>query len=495
MSRPLDVLFLHPNASNLIYQNLSFKYSAIEPPIWAALLAKHCNIKGFNVELMDCEALHQTDDEALYHIKNLKPKLIVFVIYGQQPSASTQNMEGAIRLAKVIKQYSPYQKILFVGGHISALTEEVMRENSCVDFACQNEGVYTISTLLQTDLKTLSQLTSVPGLVFRYEDNIIKNVPGILVPQEKLEFDLPGMFWDLLPMKHYRTSLWHSYSNNSERQPFASVYTSLGCPFSCQFCCINSPFGGSSFRYWNPEFMIKEFDLLAERGIKNIKIADEMFVMNVNHFMKLCQLIIDRGHKFNIWAYARVDITKEQYLETLKKAGVNWLALGIESGNKSVRKNVIKGRFDDIDIRSVVKKIQSYNINVMGNYIFGLPEDSLETMQETLDLALEMNTEACNMYSAMAYPGSKLHTQAKELGWKLPKTYSGYSQHAYDIQPLPTKYLSAEQVLKFRDEAWMKYHTNPAYLELLKQKFGQKAVEETKESTQIQIKRKILEVS
>ena len=209
--------------------------------------------------------------------------------------------------------------------------------------------------------------------------------------------------------------------------------------------------------------------------------------------MKLCQMIIDRGYKFNIWCYSRVDTVKEHYLETLKKAGVNWLALGIESGNTRVRKDVTKGRFEDVDIRDVVRKIRSHGINVIANYIFGLPEDDQASMQTTLDLAIEMNTEEANFYSAMAYPGSPLYGQAKQSGWKLPGTYVGFSQHSYEAQPLPTKYVSAREVLAFRDNAWMEYHTHPAFLNLLKEKFGQVAVDETLKSTQIKLKRKILE--
>src|SRR3989338_2743888 len=114
-------------------------------------------------------------------------------------------------------------------------------------------------------------------------------------------------------------------------------------------------------------------------------------------------------------------------------------------------------------------------------------------MQMTLDLAFELNTEMANFYSAMAYPGSPLYGIAKEKKWKLPETYAGFSQHSYDTQPLPTKYLSAQEVLAFRDEAWMKYHTNPRFLNLLKEKFGQTAVDETLRSTKIKLRRKILE--
>ena len=398
-----------------------------------------------------------------------------------------------------LRQEAPEIKILFVGGHIAALPREVMERHAFVDFVCQNEGVYTISNLLRTNLR--NKLEKVDGLGYRQDGEIRLNKPSVIVAKADLVTELPGVPWKMLPMDRYRTALWHALPNNAERQPFAALYTSLGCPMKCSFCMINiinrqeNEFsdGSAVFRYWDPEFIIRDFDTFAKMGIKNIKIADELFVLNQNHFMKLCEMIIERGYDFNIWCYSRIDTVKEKYLETLKKAGVNYLALGIESGNTKVRKDVTKGRFEDVDIRDIVRKIREHGINVAANYIFGLPEDDLASMQTTLDLALEMNTEMANFYSAMAYPGSPLYGTAKQQGWKLPDRYEGFSQHSYYTQPLPTKYLSAEEVLAFRDAAWMKYHTNPAFLDLLRKKFGEAAYEQTVNSTKIQLKRKILE--
>ncbi|MDE2010060.1 MAG: cobalamin-dependent protein [Candidatus Omnitrophica bacterium] len=507
--KQLDVLFVHANASHQIYQDLAQDFSAIEPPIWAGLLANHCRLKWFSVDILDCEALHLSEEESAKRIAGAHARLVCFVVYGQQPSASSQNMAGATSLADAVKRLAPEAKILFVGGHVAALPREVLQRHSSIDFVCQNEGVYTISNLLRTNLK--DELHKVDGLGFRatasvgqsdrQSAGVILNKPSAIVAKADLPAELPGIAWDLLPFKNYRTALWHSYPNNSVRQPFAALYTSLGCPMKCSFCMINIinrqeneySDGSAVFRYWEPQHIIKEFDHFASQGITNIKIADELFVLRADHFLKLCELIIQRGYKFNIWCYSRVDTVKDQYLDILKKAGVNWLALGIESGNSKVRKDVTKGRFDDVDIRGVVAKIRDHGINVIGNYIFGLPEDDLDSMQMTLDLAMEMNTEEANFYSAMAYPGSPLYGLAKKEGWKLPSSYAGFSQHSYEGQPLPTKYLSAEQVLAFRDEAWMKYHTSEKFLGLLKQKFGTPAVEETLKSTRIKLKRKILE--
>jgi anaerobic magnesium-protoporphyrin IX monomethyl ester cyclase len=501
MSKKLDVLFVHPNGAPIIYQELSKTYSAIEPPIWAALLANNARANGWNTQLIDCEAEQLNASESAEVIGSYNPKLVAIVIYGQQPSASTQNMAGTRALLAEIRASHGHLKTVLIGLHPSAVSRQTLSEEQ-TDFVCQGEGVHTVNALLSINMNDTSQLATVPGLWYREDGKIRCTKPAPIIAQEALEKELPGMAWDLLPMDKYRTSNWHAMTNGNDRTPFASLYTSLGCPFRCSFCCINAPFGNNNlenwdtarnkFRYWDPEYIIKEFDQFHKMGIRNIKIADEMFVLYKDHFMRLCELIHERGYDFNIWAYSRIDTVKEEYLETLKKAGVNWLALGIESGNTAVRKDVTKGKFTDVNIRDLVDRVQNAGISVIGNYIFGLPEDTIETMEDTLSLSMELNCEFSNYYSAMAYPGSKLYLEALKEGWELPDTYVGYSQHSYETQPLPTNHISAAEVLKFRDESFLKYYKNPKYLDMIEERFGNNTRSGIEEMTKIKLKRKIL---
>ena len=70
--------------------------------------------------------------------------------------------------------------------------------------------------------------------------------------------------------------------------------------------------------------------------------------------------------------------------------------------------------------------IRNHDIYVAGNYLFGLPEDNYETMQQTLDLAIELNTTHANFYPVMALPGSSLYNISVQNGWQLPDSYAGY---------------------------------------------------------------------
>jgi radical SAM superfamily enzyme YgiQ (UPF0313 family) len=175
-----------------------------------------------------------------------------------------------------------------------------------------------------------------------------------------------------------------------------------------------------------------------------------------------------------------------------KQAGINWLALGIEAGNQMVRQEVSKGSFKDVNIRDVCRLVQSSDINIISNYIFGFPEDTLDTMQETLDLALELNTEMANMYPCQALPGSPIHQEALRSGWSLPNNYEGYAFLSYEAKPLPTRHCSAQEVLRFRDQAWNTYFTNQTYLELVENKFGPAQRKNVEAMARVKLKRQLL---
>lgn len=505
MNRSLDVLFVNADSSAAAYQDLSKDFSAIEPPTWALLLAQACRSKGFGVNILDCGAERLTEEQSVKRIEEMPARLVCFVVYGQNPNSGTTNMIGATSLARKLKASKPETKTCFVGSHTSALPMEVIALKE-VDFILLNEGVYALQNLLRTDLS--SKLDQVKGIGHKQNGFPVLNPPEIVVPNDKMDTDMPGYAWDLLPYKNkpldlYRAHFWHAEFNHDYRTPFASVYTSLGCKFKCDFCMINIvnrtdnadgvvSANSPNMRFWSPQFMVKEFEKLATMGAKTIRISDEMFFLNKNYYEPLLDGLIERQLDLRMWTYSRIDTVRPQYLEKFRKAGINWLALGVEAGNQNVRTEVSKGSFKDVNIREVIKTVRDSGMYVISNYIFGFPEDTHDTMQETLDLAMELNTEMANMYPCQALPGSPLYYTAKQNGWKLPSTLGGYAFLSYDSEPLPTKHLTAAQVLKFRDEAWRKYFTNPTYLQTVEKTFGLQQRKNVEAMASIKLKRKLL---
>ena len=460
--------------------------------------------------IVDCDAERLSLEATVRRVQDVKPRLIVMVLYGQNPNSGTTSMIGAITLADALKQAGVGAPICLVGSHISALPKEVLAEES-VDLVLLNEGVYALHNLLRSDLK--HDLPSIKGIGYKRSNGAagptaILNPPERTVPQSHMDVDLPGYAWDLLPCKErpldlYRAHFWHAGFNHGARTPFAAIYTSLGCQFGCDFCMINivnrvdnddhiNASHSRQMRFWSPSWVAREMRKLADLNVRALRISDEMFFLNRKYYAPLLERCIAEDYGFNMWAYSRVDTVRPAALEAFRRAGITWLALGIEAGNQVVRQEVSKGSFKEVNIREVCRLISQSDINVISNYIFGFPDDTIGTMQETLDLALELNTEMANMYPCQALPGSPMYHMARRNGWKLPDSYEGYAFLSYESEPLRTKYLSSADVLRFRDDAWQRYFKHRPYLEKVEARFGVEERRNVEDMTRIRLKRKLL---
>jgi radical SAM superfamily enzyme YgiQ (UPF0313 family) len=270
----IDIVLVKPGNQKKLYGELSaFNLTAIEPPFWAALLAAVLLQKGYSVELIDAEVMNWTPAETAEKIQELNPLLVAIMVSGTNPSASTMNMSGAHSILECLNDIAPQIKTLLAGLHPSALPGRTLRDER-VDFVCQGEGIETLPRLIEA-LKTKTGDLKIDGLWYKVEGQIVSNPRPKLV--ENLG-QLPMPAWHLLPMDKYRAHNWHCFDDIDHRQPYGVVYTSLGCPFRCSFCCINALFGKSGIRLRSPKRVIEEIDFLVSKfGIKNIKILDEMF--------------------------------------------------------------------------------------------------------------------------------------------------------------------------------------------------------------------------
>lgn len=486
----IDIAIVNPGDRKQVYQGLSNGLSAVEPPYLAASMAAYLGGLGFSAEVLDANALELTPAETASRVREMAPLLAAVLVYGHQPSASTQNMTIAGKVCRALREEGV---LTALGGlHPSALPKRTMEEEAA-HMVIEGEGQYTVTELLSALKSGARDYSSIPGLWWRDGGGVRHNLPAPLIAD--LDRAMPIAAWDSLPMERYRAHNWHCFDSPGKRSPYAAVYTSLGCPWSCVFCCINAQFGRPGIRYRSPRLVADEIGVLHERhGVENLKIMDELFVLDERHYMEILRLIRGRGYKLNIWAYARVDTVKRENLGFMKRAGVNWLALGIESADPGVRDGAAK-RLRARDIKSVVRAIQDEGIRVIGNYIFGLPDDTAGTMRETLEMAKDLRTEFANFYCAMAYPGSKLYKLAIEDKRALPGEWHGFSQHSYEVVPLSTRHLSAREVLEFRDNAFHDYFEDPAYLDMVDRVFGSGVREGIIEMTGTRLGRKLLEAN
>jgi len=363
--RQVDVVLVKPGSQKQLYGQLSdFELTAIGPPLWGAILAGFLRDRKYSVVLYDAEVENWDYEQTAQKIIEVKPLLAAIVVSGTNPSASTMNMTGAGEIVSILRQLAPTIKILLAGLHPSALPERTIIEEP-VDFVCQGEGFYTITKLLDA-LKDNAEEFPIEGLWYKKDGQVVSNPRPALM--KNLD-EIPQPAWDLLAMKKYRAHNWHCFGDIKNRQPYAILYTSLGCPFRCSFCCINALFGKNIIRYRGIDKVIEDTDLLVNKyGVKNIKIIDEMFAMNEKRVVQLCDRIIERGYDLNMWAYARVNTVTEKMLAKMKKAGINWLAYGFESGSKRVIEDVTKDYKIEL-VEKIVRMTYDVGIYICGNYI------------------------------------------------------------------------------------------------------------------------------
>jgi anaerobic magnesium-protoporphyrin IX monomethyl ester cyclase len=485
-----DIVLINPAASHGIYGPLGNTLVAVEPPTWLRLTAAYLRNKGHTVQVIDAEQLRSPAKHVAQMVEQADPRLVALVTFGHMPSAATQQMFGAREVATAIKAANSNRRIVILGGHVSALPERTLREEP-VDYAVKGEGPITLDYLLGDFPINDVYLGYIPGLVWRtsHGEIVINSTAKPLDPS----IDLVDQGWDFTPPVNYVAHNWQALDHD-RRTPYASVVTSFNCPHRCSFCNIATPFGGPGYATRDPLAVVEEIEFLHHsHGVQLIKIVDEMFVLKPSHYLPIVDGLAARGlgDKINIWCYARVDTVRPETLARLRAGGVRWLALGIESGSAAVRDGADK-RLRSDDIVGVVRAVQAAGINVIGNFMFGFRDDTEATMAQTLELALECLPEWANFYTTMALPGSRLYDQALAEGWTLPTEWRGYSQHNRYCRPLDTETISAQEVLRFRDQAFNAYFTDPAYLAMIGTKFGPAALAQVHKMTEYRLPRDLL---
>jgi len=472
----LDALLIFPNNRRSAYGGVTAEIAAVTPPVQCGLLAAYLRSKGFSVDVLDADARGCSPEQAGQIVATRRPRLVV-ISTDHVNSADVTKMGAAGETARAIHAAAPDVPVLLEGVVPSAYPERILQEEGA-DWVCQGEAYVPVESLLRSmpaSARRGDALPPSPGLWGITRGGEL--IRGGRVPMVQDVTALPRTAWDLIPPANYRAHHWHCFDRLSERSPYAALFTSFGCPYNCSYCSVNVVAGKPNLRSRSVDDILDEMVWLQrECGVRNLRILDNVFTARADRVEELCDRIISAGLDFNMWAYARVETVRDPaLLVKMKKAGVNWLAYGIESANQKVRADVKKNT-DLASIEKVLEQTQSAGIHIVGNFIFGLPEDDMSTMQMSFDMAKHYNFEWANFYCAMAYPGTALYDDMIRQGASLPSAWSAYSQYSADSHPLATRHLAARDVQAFRDRAFEEYYSSPRYLQMLETKFGPDAV-------------------
>lgn len=257
----------------------------------------------------------------------------------------------------------------------------------------------------------------------------------------------------------------HLVDNNIYRRPDnnkvqAVIKVSRGCPFHC-FFCLATPVSGAKVRKRSPENIVEEIRECVEKyGITNFLFWSDIFNIDKEWVMELCQKIIDSGLKITWSANTRADTADEEMALKMYEAGCRLVSIGVESGSQDMLDKIGK-RITLDDVRLTVKIFKKAKIRIYNYFVIGLPWEDEESVEDTIDFAIELDSDFISFYTATPLPGSKFYDYAKENN--LINSETSFSS-AYFYPSVNTHHLSKERVFELHKKAIKRFYLRPSYI-------------------------------
>jgi radical SAM superfamily enzyme YgiQ (UPF0313 family) len=324
-------------------------------------------------------------------------------------SAKTINIINANILAQELKKKGLEVPIVLGGSHVTAVPNETLKRFNSIDYGVIGEGEITFLELLER-IANCGHVSDVKGLVWRGAcGQIITNAPRELI--QDLD-DLPFPAWDLLP--NFPDGYPHS-ALETKRLPAASIMTSRGCPFQCTFC--DHAIFGSVVRHHSAEYTLKMIrHLIKTYGIKDLMILDDNFILNRKRLFQICDTIIDEKMDLSWYCMGHAKFMHEDRLEKIKQAGCWFIEIGIESGCDRILR-LLKKNTTTKEVAQAVTRAREIKLEVKGNFIFGLPTETADSLEETIKFATSIPLSYFQLNFLTIWPGCELSNNPQKYGY------------------------------------------------------------------------------
>jgi anaerobic magnesium-protoporphyrin IX monomethyl ester cyclase len=359
----------------------------------AAVLRK----AGYPVKIVESASLGLSFSRTVDEILRENPRYVGL-------SCTTASVENAARIARAVKEKSPQILVLTGGPHITALPEETFRRFPDFDFGILGEGETALVDLLEA-LEGEKNPSQVESAVYREGEEIRVNPRRRFI--ENLD-TLPFPAFDLVPdfPRAYRAPFL-----NYRKGPAASLISSRGCPQACTFC-DRSVFG-NRYRYFSEDYLWELISSLRRQyGIRHLVFTDDQFAAFRPRLVRLCERLARGGLDMQWNCDARVDSVDPDLLRLMKRAGCWMISYGIESGSEQILGQVQKG----ISLENAEQAIhwtKEAGIRAKGLFMIGYPQETEETLAQTLAFIRRVPLDEINLSFLTPYPGTEIYRQLK----------------------------------------------------------------------------------
>jgi len=336
---------------------------------------------------------------------------------------STPGFHVDVKMATMMKDLNPKLKVCFVGPPVTVEPEKCLRTSKAIDFVVRKEFDHQI-----VNFASGTPLEELPGVSFRKGDGFMHNPDGPVI--ENLD-ELP---W---ASKVYKRDLdFTRYNVPFLKHPFVSIYTSRGCPAQCTFCLWPQTHSGHRWRLRSIGDVVNEVKWIKENfpGIQEVFFDDDTFNYRKERTIQLCKELAKVGMT---WSCTSRVTTDYDTLAAMKDAGGRLMIVGYESGDQQILKNIKKGATVDM-ARRFTANAHKLGLKIHADFIVGLPGETSNSIQTTIDFAKELDCETIQVSVAHPYPGTEfydhvvknglitLDSMTDEVGHQLPNiTYPG----------------------------------------------------------------------
>src|SRR5919198_699465 len=339
-------------------------------------------------------------------------------------------------------------RIGFVGAHGAVLPEQTLREAPAVEFVCGKEFDYTLVEIAEG-----RPLCEVNGITFRAEDGAF-----VTTPPRALIHDL-----DALPsvLDVYRRDLTiPHYFNGYLQHPYLSLYTGRGCPAQCTFCLWPQTIGGHKYRVRSPENVAAEMAYAKKLfpQVKEFFFDDDTFTANLPRAREIAKKLAPLGLTWSCNSRANLDYDTIKFF---KDNGLRLFLVGYESGNEDILTRIKKGVTMD-EMRRFTKACHQAGVVIHGTFILGLPVETRESIENTINFARELDVFSIQVSLAAPYPGTELFEMARQNGWFVKKDKTdlveddGFQQSALEYPGL-----GKNEIFEAVDRFFRSYYLRP----------------------------------
>jgi radical SAM superfamily enzyme YgiQ (UPF0313 family) len=396
---------------------------------------------GFHVQIIDAKLERLSFDETVRRVTAAKPDVLGL-------GAFTCEIKPAAYVAQQVKALHPDVTTVIGGVHVTAIPDHTLREFPQFDIGVRGEGEVTFHELCDA-LRHRRDLTDIPGLVLRNGDGVLMSPPRDRIADQDT---IPFPAWDLLP-----------------RADEYILMTQRGCPFNCLFCMNPN---GRTARPRTVENFMQELQMILDRyRPTNIRFGDELFSVNMDRCHELLDAMIAAGvQKRMEWtAQTHVHFVDYPLLAKMKQAGSFRIGMGIETGDTEVLKRTGKGSTPEMILKAGAAAKQA-KLPIETYFILGHPNETIESMKRTIDLAVRLNPETPIFGVMVPFPGTEIGrlAAAGEGGYRLRST----NWDDYDKQiggALEFASLSRNQLERLQLQAYTKvFLLNRRYVDFIK---------------------------